>query len=264
MDRALRVFGPASAALHVFAQIALVFELGAVGTWVKSYWHPLTRRLWSEVFVYLEFLNFKPTDAEKDALTAAAFFTPLAIASAWLWLKDRGKDDGDTEYGKTALTASLTRMAAFIASIAILFFVSQQMIADALSIYTQSAKEFASVELFSMLSIVGLGAIALILVLFFRLDAEIRRSFLIFGATFGALIEFVIIGAPVIFAAYYAVNELGMIRSAALLMVTFCIVLAVSVRPAKVLQVAYVVIGLLVASWLVGIMEHVSQSIPPS
>jgi hypothetical protein len=266
MDRSLRIFGPASAALHIFAQIALIFELGLVGTWVKSYWLPLTRRLWSEVFAYLAFLDFNPTDAEKDALTAAAFFTPLAVAAGVLWLKDRGKDDGETEYG-SPITASLMRVAAFIASIAILFFVSQQIIADALSIYSQSTKELQSVELFSMLSIVGLGGIIVTLVLFYRLDAEIRRSLLIFGATFGALLEFVIIGAPVIFAAYFAVTELGMIRSAALLMVTFCIVLAISVRPAKVLQVAYVVMGLLLASWLVGFLQRFGDTItttPPS
>ena len=261
MERLLRFFAPASAAFHVFAQIALIFEIGTIGSWVKSYWLPVTRLFWTEIFSKLAIIEFKPTDAEKDSLTAAAFFVPLAIGAGMLWLRDRGKDDGETEYGPTPATASMMRVAAFFASLAILFFVSQQIIADALSVYNESKKQMKSVELFSLFSIVGLGAITVIMVLFYRLDAEIRRSFLIFGATFGALFEFLVVGAPVIFAAYFAVTELGMIRSAGLLLVTFSIVLAISVRPARVLQVAYVVIGLLIASWLVDVLRNVGGTI---
>lgn len=250
MERLLRVFGPASAALHVFAQVALVFELGLIGSWIRSNWIPLTRRIWSELFAYMEILDFRPSDAEKDALTAAAFFVPLAVTAGVLWLRERGVDDGDAEYGGPTIAPTM-RVAAFFASVAILFFVSQQVIADALSVYNESAKGLQSVELFSMVSIIGLGLMAVVLVIFYRLDTEIRRTFLFFGATIGALFEFLVIGAPVLFAAYFAVTELGMIRSAALLLVTFCIVLSISVRPTKVLQVAYFVAGLILTSWLV-------------
>jgi hypothetical protein len=260
MERSLKIVGPASAALHVFAQIAVIFELGLVGTAIKSYWLPITRRFWTEVFNSLEIFDFKPTDAEKDAMTAVAFFTPLAVTAAYLWLKDRGKDDGENEYGPGP-TAPMMRVAAFFASILVLFFVSQQIIADALSIYDRSTAGLRSVELVSMLSIVGLGGVIVMLVLFYRLDTEIRRSLLIFGATFGALLEFIIIGGPVLLAAYFAVTELGMIRSAALLLVTFCIVLTISVRPVKVLQVALVVVGLLLASWLVTIAQRIGETI---
>lgn len=261
LDSLLRIFGPATAAFHVFAQIALILELGSIGNLVKSLWLPFTRFVWSEIFSYFEFIDFHPTDAEKDALTAAAFFTPLAVTAGLLWLRDRGTNDGDTEYGPTPLTASLMRVAAFFASLAILFFVSQQIIVDALSIYDQTSKGLKAVELFSLLSIVGLGAIVVTLILFYRLDTEIRKSFLIFGATIGAIFEFFVVGAPVVFAAYFAVTELGMIRSAALLLVTFCIVLAISVRPAKVLQVAYFVIGLILASWVVDTFQKVGDTI---
>lgn len=250
---------PATASLHVFVQIVMVFELGYAASLVKSYWLPLTRQLWSELFSYLSYLRFYPSDAEKDALTATAFFLPLAVSSAFLWLRDRNRGAPEEDVVSWSRIA-VYRVMAFVASILILFFVSQQVIVDAWVVFYHSSRG-VDIELLSSISIVLIGVVILSLIFFYRSSGRTKRVFFVFGASFGAFAELVIVGAPVVWASYYAAVELGLIRSAAILLVTSSILLAVSVRPSKVLQVAYFVAALVIAATVIDFLQTFMQSV---
>lgn len=259
MEKALRAFGPMTAGLHVFAQITLIVELGIIGNWVRDYWLPATRLFWQKVFESLSFIDIDLTDPEKDSLTAVAFFLPLAISSVVLRFSASELTEDDEKPKK--ITIYSMRFAASICAVLILFFVSRQIVSDAEEIFKKTGEGYERIELFSMFSILGFGLLTILLVAFYRIELEIRRYLLIFGATIGAILEIILIGAPVFIAGYVSVVQLGLIRSAAILLVTFCIVMTIVVRPQRMFQVAMVVGVLIIAGAIWDIVENVRDEI---
>ncbi|MEW8409841.1 MAG: hypothetical protein AB2696_13490 [Candidatus Thiodiazotropha sp.] len=94
--QALDDFGPVLAGFQIAVSVVSFFGIGAFASWVIERWLPFTRWIWTEILAYIKLPDI--SDPEKDALTAVAFFTPMAVSALLnrkiiieTELEDRGK-----------------------------------------------------------------------------------------------------------------------------------------------------------------------------
>lgn len=72
---------PILAGFQITATLVGSIGLGAIANWILVHWIPFTRFVWTKILEYINFPDIAPE--EKDALTAVAFFLPMAISAIW-------------------------------------------------------------------------------------------------------------------------------------------------------------------------------------
>ena len=83
----LKEIGPILAGFQLAAILTSLYSIGAFARWVLEVWRPFTRRFWDWA---TSFIHIQLSAPEKDALTAVAFFTPLAF---WSWYQHAVKNN---------------------------------------------------------------------------------------------------------------------------------------------------------------------------
>lgn len=66
-------------AVTVLGYLSLMLFVGEIGQWIQAYWFPISRAFWENTLGY--FLDWRPSDAIKDYLTAITMFFPIFITS---------------------------------------------------------------------------------------------------------------------------------------------------------------------------------------
>jgi len=86
----------AFAGFHLYVILGEFLAFGAFASWLRSNWVPFTRQVWAYIVDHLPVINLRLDDADKDALTSAAFFAPLFLnaylrrrAPAFPWMARR-------------------------------------------------------------------------------------------------------------------------------------------------------------------------------
>lgn len=115
-------FGPVLAGFQIVVSIVSIFGIGAFASWIIEHWLPFTRWIWTNIISYIQFPD--TSDPEKDALTAIAFFTPIAI-SAFL-----NKILGDSESYNDESKLLRVRIFATIIGVVCMYIVGSRVVID--------------------------------------------------------------------------------------------------------------------------------------
>ncbi|MBY6237430.1 hypothetical protein KUV99_14805 [Vibrio harveyi] len=122
LKQALDDFGPVLAGFQIAASVVGFFGIGAFASWVIERWLPFTRWVWAEIFKYIQFPDI--SDPEKDALTAIAFFTPMAISA----LLNRNSLEESTPENKSKLLR--VRIYALVIGVIFMYLVGSRVVLD--------------------------------------------------------------------------------------------------------------------------------------
>jgi hypothetical protein len=248
----LVLFAPALAAIEIFSDLDGVFSFGQLAAWLRDHWRPLTHSFWTWIFDHVINLNIVLTSAEKDSLTAAAFFAPLALTS---FVQSRiGKGETSTlEDPETGvLHSNLIRSAAILFAIGILFLLSRQMVTDILSLIGSASKDY---KIPPQMSLIAFGLLSIYAVFVFAgFFARSRISFWTriarFVTTGVGLIEFLLLGAPFLVGVYIASIRLGEIRTFAIAIVILAMLETIAVAPRRIVTIAGWVVAFIAFSYL--------------
>lgn len=254
--------GPLFAGIHIFSQIALFFSLGKFAAIIRDHWNEVTRKLWDLFFEHLAFLQISISDKEKDALTAIAFFLPLAISSVGIALWDKSHKSTKSESKKPSwsfLRSFAFRISSVFVAIAILAVVSKQVVADISAIIDGTEPDQHLVKFVSISSFIFLGFCGLLMVIVFIINPDNRRKIIAWGATGAGLFEILLIGTPVTLGVMVASSQLGPIRTAAVFLVTLSILLTAAIKPIRITQIAIVVLTLIAASACMELLEKIQS-----
>lgn len=250
LRRILGVFGPLLAAFEIFYRLDGIISFGRLAIWLREEWRPFTHQFWTYVFDTLISIDINPSPAEMDSLTAAAFFSPLALASL---LKAMSTDSSvTTEHHAHLLSSNLLRSAAFLLSISILFLISKQLIADFISVATSAQNEYRLPIFLSLLSflVLGLYAMFALSVFFARSKISFWKRLLRLVTTGVGVMELIIVALPFVLAAFLATDQLGPIRTFSMIAVALSIVTTIAVSPRAIIYIAWCVAALAISSFI--------------
>ena len=251
--QALDDIGAVLAGFQVAVSIVSFFGIGAFASWVIERWLPFTRWVWTEVISLIKFPDI--SDPEKDALTAVAFFIPMAV-SALL-------------NGKTFINIGIidkakslrVRIFTLFVGVIFLYLVGSRVIFDMVDMF--NSFDFAQFENISqialMLAVLPLVYLSIIYlrVRYFdksikkdgddyeRLKENIEKS-LSLSTLVSYVIFLIFIGGSSIL---LAMEGIGWIRALAPLLVIVCLGITIIFHPNRLLNAAGVVFAFVLSSF---------------
>jgi hypothetical protein len=199
----------------------------------------------------LEILELALTNAEKDALTAIVFFAPLALTTLVTHTLNTPDTKEDIELKDQLIRSSFLRSIAFVVAIAVLAVISPQIIGDLVKLFTntdhQVGVNFFSAASYSVLILFALFSFSLF---FVRTRISFWPKLMAYFTTGVGIIEFTLIVAPFLFGAVFVSQQIGPVRTAAVLAVVISIFMMIVVRPVRLLQLAGVVFLLIISGYI--------------
>ncbi len=243
-------FGPVLAGFQIAVSIVSFFGIGAFASWVIEHWFPFTRWVWTEIISYIDFPDI--SDPEKDALTAIAFFIPMAVSALLNRLNNHNSDSPDK--GKLLRV----RIAALVIGVIFMYLVGSRVIFDMLEMASNfEVTSFYEVFRYSNMVIVLLMIPYIIHFLYARLiskehindweryyerSSKIRRISQVLMFT---VLLVTAAGGGI----WLAAAGMGWIRAFAPLFILLCLGTTVIFHPNRLLNTAGVVIAFVGASF---------------
>jgi len=241
---------PALASVQIYALLPAFVAIGPIAATLKEKWIPISRAFWDVVFEEFEFFNVALTNAEKDALTAMVFFAPLALTTIFAHVLNTPDTNEDVELKGKLIRSSLLRSIAFVVAIAVLVVISPQIVGDSIRLLTstdeQVSTDFISIIAYSVLIIFALFVFSLF---FIRSRISFWPKLLAYFTTGVGVIEFMLIVAPFLAGAFFVSQQIGPVRTWAVVAVVISIFMVITVRPVRLLQLAGVVLLLVLSGY---------------
>lgn len=234
----LGLLGSFFAGFNAFGHLTTFVTLGALGTWVREYWLPLTRYFWELVTHQLAFLYISLTVEEKDALTAIAFFSPLAI---YLLATPRERVDLDNN------TMRILRAFSILSGVFLVAIIASQPLYDLFS--------FGKSALFTYIGSTFIYLLAVVLLIFYNdinlnnKDKLLENNEIINDRAFSYLHSKYAISLYAIPACILCSYYIGVIRTAAPFAIIAIIIYTVRNNPWKLVYVSFWIISLLISSF---------------
>lgn len=252
----LILFAPLLAAIQVFTSLEGIISLGQLASWLRDHWRPLAHAFWTWVFDALPGLEIHLTVAEKDSLTAAAFFVPLAVrsilvAGARRRDADVGDDDEDERGRQGVFRSGMIRTAAILLAVGMLFILSRQMISDTLDVLGSAQRSYKISATWSLFAsgLLALYAIFVFATFFGRAKIRFWARITRFVTTGVGAIEFLILATPFLLGTYFATEKLGEIRTFSIALVMLSILATIAIAPRALITMAIWVAALVATSF---------------
>lgn len=260
--RWLVFIAPGFAAFDTFTHLHSIFELGSTAAAIREHWRPVTREFWSWLLNNVFHLPIDLTTADKDSLTAVAFFAPLAITSVVRALSKQVPSE-KSELNSGVVQSSLIRSAAILLAIGMLFLLSRQLVLDFLSLLDLGGQNYRVTPVLSFLAFAVLAIYAAIAfaTYFARSGISFRRQLVRLATTSAGIVELLIFAAPLVIGVYFATSQLSDIRVFSIAVVIVSILATIAVSPRSIIIMAYCIFGLAIASLAWDFWAHLKQSI---
>jgi len=258
----LRRLSVYTAGFQVYSTLTGILALGAVGNWIATHWHGITRACWDLLLVKLIGFNWRLSAVEKDALTALVFFLPMGMLSFVYVAKEADSSWMDPFSQKLPTTRKvLARAVAMFCGCALIYILSYPTLSAIWSFWRATPIPLWLANF----TIMVLAPLLLIIAVCRGIFGRIRRgwaekAYALFNSAFRFLWatgNWIAVGF-LLYSAWRSANAIGFV-SAFCGLAIFYFVLWTGIRfPERLIHVAAVVLALLAIG---GISELVSTFI---